>query len=125
MVTVEDLEARWASSEDLTDVERKVASARLQDALDLLRTRIEDLNTRVVADSVYARVVKAVCCDAVIRLLSNPEGFKSETDGNYIYERYGSLADGRLKILDEEWERLGVRQRVTVVHAGPKPPWEV
>ena len=42
--------------------------------------------------------------------MRNPEGYLSETDGDYTYMLQSDLTKGRLDITAEEWEILGVRQ---------------
>ena len=51
---------------------------------------------------------KQVEAEAVLRLVRNPEGFASETDGDYTYEVIQALASGVLEITPEEWEILGI-----------------
>ena len=46
--------------------------------------------------------------DSVLRLVRNPEGYLSETDGTYTYQLQTDLSGGRLQILDDEWTVLGV-----------------
>ncbi len=46
--------------------------------------------------------------DAVLRIARNPNGYLSETDGNYSYMFRQDLANGKLEILAAEWETLGV-----------------
>jgi hypothetical protein len=45
----------------------------------------------------------------VLRLIRNPEGYASESDGTYSYQFNRETASGKLEILAEEWERLGIK----------------
>lgn len=50
--------------------------------------------------------------EAVLRLirnLRNPEGFASESDGTYSYQFNRETSSGKLEILAEEWQRLGIK----------------
>src|SRR5690606_10158648 len=59
--------------------------------------------------------VVMVECEAVMRLIRNPEGYTQETDGNYSYSIDSRVASGRLSILPEEWALLGYSQGVIVL----------
>lgn len=118
--TFEDVEVRFFR--DLLPEERDLVEARLGDAEGKIRSRIRDLDQKVLENPDYLNTVVRVCVDAVIRLIRNPEGFVQETDGNYTYMLSASSADGRLTILNEEWQDLGVRKSVGVVHTIPLLP---
>jgi Phage protein Gp19/Gp15/Gp42 len=47
----------------------------------------------------------------VLRLVRNPEGYLSETDGDYTYMLRQDLASGKLDLLPEDWETLGRLRR--------------
>lgn len=118
--TFEDVEVRFFR--DLLPEERDLVEARLDDAEGKIRSRIRNLDQKVLENPDYLNTVVRVCVDAVIRLIRNPEGFVQETDGNYTYMLSASSADGRLTILNEEWQDLGVRKSVGVVHTIPLLP---
>ena len=46
--------------------------------------------------------------DVVLCLVRNPEGYVSETDGDDTYTLRQDLASGKLELLPEDWETLGV-----------------
>jgi hypothetical protein len=108
--TLTDVTDRWGKSASgkmatlinvrLGDVERmilrrfKAAGLVLADEISSTRLDVED--------------VKQVEAEAVLRLVRNPEGFASETDGDYTYEVIQALASGVLEITPEEWEILGI-----------------
>lgn len=119
--TFEDVEARFYRP--LTKEERPLVEARLQDAENKIRARIRDLDQRILDDPALEQIVITVCCDAVIRLVRNPEGYIQETDGNYTYMLAQASTDGKLTILPEEWIDLGIRRGVGVVHVLPDLPW--
>lgn len=118
--TFEDVEVRFFR--DLLPEERDLVEARLDDAEGKIRSRIRNLDQKVLENPDYLNTVVRVCVDAVIRLIRNPEGFVQETDGNYTYMLSASNADGRLTILTEEWQDLGIRKSVGVVHTIPLLP---
>lgn len=113
--TFEDVNTRFYREIDPKD--RSLIEARLQDAEVKIRRRIPDLDLRVQEDATLLSTVVAVCCDAVIRLIHNPEGFLQESDGNYSYMREQGLASStRLEITPDEWADLGVRSKIAVIH---------
>ena len=118
--TFEDVEVRFFR--DLLPEERALVEARLGDAEGKIRSRISNLDQKVLENPDYLNTVVRVCVDAVIRLIRNPEGFVQETDGNYTYMLSASSAEGRLTILTEEWQDLGIRKSVGVVHTIPLLP---
>lgn len=109
---------------------------RLDDVEALIRARIPDLDAQITAGTISEALVVLVECDAVLRLLRNPGGYRSETIGEYSYQldTRGS-ATGALMILDSEWALLGVSAGAFTVApylesppiAMPVPPnwWEL
>lgn len=116
--TFEDVEVRFFR--ELAPEERPLVEARLGDAERKIRARIPDLHERAAADPDFQETVVAVCADAVIRLVRNPEGYVQETDGNYTYQLAHTSSDGRLTILPEEWADLGIKKGVAVIHVVPR-----
>jgi len=104
--TAEDVTTLWAQEpedEVITLIER-----RLEQVERMIKRRIPDLDLRVAASNTFKQDVIDIEADAVLRLVRNPEGYISETDGQYTYQLSRDLSSGRLVILDEEWEILGV-----------------
>ena len=109
-----DVAVRWAR--ELTCEESKLVEVRLNDVERMLRRRIPGLADKIASGLIDLQDVIQVEADAVLRLVRNPDGYVSETDGNYTYTIAKELAAGRLEILDDEWEILGVfRSRMSVL----------
>ncbi|QGH79689.1 head-to-tail adaptor [Gordonia phage Anon] len=111
----EDVTTLWAKEpepEVLLMIERRLAQVER-----MLRRRIPNLDSRVEQSADYEADVIDIEADAVLRLVRNPEGYASETDGNYTYMLQQDLSSGKLEITDEEWETLGVRSisRMSVI----------
>lgn len=102
-----DVTVRWARS--ATTEETALINVRLADVERMILRRIPTLAAQIAANTVNVEDVKQVEADAVLRLVRNPEGYLSESDGNYTYMMQQDLATGRLEILPEEWDILGVR----------------
>lgn len=123
LATFEDVQARFHREIDPED--RPLIETRLQDAETKIRRKIPDLDLRFFDDPLLEDTVVQICCDAVIRLIKNPDGFVQETDGGYTYMRQHQLEEGRLTITREEWADLGIRKKISVIHMAPVRPGEV
>jgi uncharacterized protein YcaQ len=82
---------------------------RLAQVERMLHRRIPDLAARIDAGELDEADVVDIEADAVLRVVRNPEGFYSEQDGSYSYRLATGAADNSLRILPEEWQKLGVR----------------
>lgn len=120
--TVEDVSVRWGR--ELSPEETALIEVRLEDVERMIRRRIPDLDARVEAGTVFVEDVVQVESDAVLRLARNPEGYVSETDGNYTYTLHKDLATGQLSITDDEWQILGSPRSGAFVIT-PQPMMEV
>lgn len=127
--SVEDVEARLGR--DLDTSESQIVSTRLNDIELMIRYRIPDLDTKVATGVIDPQVVVMVECDAILRLIRNPEGFTAETDGNYSYQISTQVASGKLDVFPNEWALLGIRNGAFTIRPSLAPlysdcpyPWE-
>ncbi len=84
-----DIEARWRR---LTQAEEITAAARVDDVWSELTARLPTLESRLAAGLVPAGLVVRVVSDAVLRVLKNPDGFRTETVGGWSGTRDGVVA---------------------------------
>ena len=103
--TVSDVAVRWARTPSVE--EEALINVKLADVERLIRMRIPDLDALVTAGTIDVDAVIQVESEAVLRVIRNPDGFVSETDGNYTYQYSQTTGIGKLLILPEEWELLG------------------
>lgn len=103
-----DVTKRWARTPAPEEI--SLIEIRLADVERMIRRRIPDLDDKIDSGELDVEDLKQVEADAVLRLVRNPEGYLSETDGNYTYMLQQDMALGRLEILPEEWEILGIRR---------------
>ena len=111
-----DVAARWGKDpESLDDATTALIDARLGDVERLIKRRLlAETPPRVLADDVTNAVIDVddlvqVEADAVLRLARNPEGYQSETDGDYTYMFKSSGDDDDcLTITPSEWVALGL-----------------
>jgi hypothetical protein len=109
IATAADVAVRWGRT--LTTEETAMIEARLEDVERKIRRRISDLDQQITAGTISAADVKQVESDVVLRMVRNPEGYLSETDGNYTYMLQQDSGSGKLEIRNEEWELLGWRKK--------------
>ena len=90
--TVADVAARWGKDPAGFDTATTaLINARLEDAERMIKRRFaaevppRDLDAEVTALVLDPEDVKQVEADAVLRLAKNPDGYQSETAGNYTY----------------------------------------
>ena len=104
--TARDVVTLWAKEpepEVMVLIER-----RLEQVERLIKRRVTNLDARVALSETFEADLIDIEADAVLRLVRNPEGYLSETDGAYTYQLQSDLSGGRLQILDDEWTILGV-----------------
>lgn len=105
--TSADVSVRWAHTP--SDEEAALIQVRLEDVERMIRKRIPTLDALITAGDILEDDLIQIEADSVLRLVRNPEGYVSESDGNYTYQFKQSTSAGTLEILPEEWALLGVR----------------
>ena len=116
--TADDVATRWGR--ELTAEETSMVEVRLEDAERMIRRRIPDLDNQIDTGTIDVDDVVQVESDCVLRLARNPEGYISETDGDYTYRLSEAFAAGTLGITDDEWAILGV-QSGGMFYLTPRP----
>ena len=95
---VTDLEARWRP---LSDAEKTVASALLEDAWNMLQNRVPALVDQM-SELVVVGEVKRVICAAVLRVMRNPDGKRQESLDDHAWTLDNAVAAGFLYFTDDE-----------------------
>jgi hypothetical protein len=85
----------------------ELVSVLLSAAEQRLRRRIPTFDDRLVTEDYFSETVTFVEASAVVRVLKNPDGYRSESVGGINYTMDTRAAAGFLLILDDEWELLG------------------
>jgi len=93
----------------------------VEDAIDeaemILESKIGDLEAWIARGATDAerdkrrRKLQRVVTRMVRRVMKNPDGFTSETAGDYSYARAGALASGQIYVGIAEWNLLGIRSK--------------
>lgn len=115
-----DIQARLGRP--LTADEQTQAETLLDDVELEIRSRIPDLDDQVTAGDIHADNVIRVEASAVKRVLQNPEGYISETDGDYSYQLNHRYSSGELEITAHEWTLLGIGGGVFTIRPGVTVP---
>lgn len=92
----------------LSDEEEALVERRLEQVERMIIRRIPDLDAKIAAEDIDEADVIDIEAEAVYRVVRNPEGIYSETDGNYSFELNREAADNSLRITVDEWRILGV-----------------
>lgn len=97
MLTTGDIEARWRP---LTAEEAVVAQTLIDDVEAWARIVAPRLDARIEADvsGHFARNVTRILAGAVIRVLKNPQAFRTEQDGSYSYTLDRAVSSGELAL---------------------------
>jgi hypothetical protein len=102
--TTADLAARWRP---LTTAETTVGTTLLGDAYGMLVRRVPNLDARVTANADgFAAVVVRVLATAVLRVMKNPDGKRSESIDDYTWQRDQAISAGVLYFTDDEMADL-------------------
>lgn len=114
--TVDDVRGAWERV--IPDSRVPYVQGRLNAAHRLLHGKAPGLDARVASDVLDRGLVKDVIVEMVLRVLRNPSGFRSESDGDYSYSRDTQVASGRLVVTDDDLETLGYGSSSTYSTAG-------
>ena len=104
--TAADVAALWAR--ELSDEETAMVTRRLEQVERMILRRVPDLADQIADETIDLADVVDIEAEAVLRLIRNPEGYASESDGNYSYTFDRNAASGKLEVLPEEWKLLGI-----------------
>lgn len=107
IATASDVQTLLAK--ELDTAQTALVERRLDQIERTIIHRIPDLLERVAAGDLDEEDVRDIEAEAVYRVVRNPEGLHSEQDGTYGYQLSREASDNTLRILPEEWERLGIR----------------
>lgn len=114
-----DLEEPFEGELDLENLDEWYQS-KLDEAVRLLLRKAPALVTRMNAFDPVAGVgidpqfVKDKVVGAVLRVLRDPEGLESETEGNYSYKRNPIVASANIWYTKDELADLGISTTQTV-----------
>lgn len=97
MLTIDDIEARWRP---LTPAERVVAETWIDDIIAWAHIVAPTLEDRLAADTkgYFTRNVTRILAGAVIRVLKNPQAYRTEQDGSYSYTLDRAVSSGELNL---------------------------
>jgi hypothetical protein len=95
-VTLSDVEAAYEGSFP-TDPDAQLWLQSLIDRAErMLVAQVKSIPTRLAAGTLAVENVQDAIITAVLRVVRNPEGLQSETEGNYLYSVSRDVAGGKL-----------------------------
>lgn len=102
-----DLEASYEGELDLDNLDEWYQE-KIDEAVRLLLRKIPTIQSRIAAGTLDPLFVRDKVVGAVLRVLRDPEGMQSETEGNYSYKRNPIVASGNIWFTKDELADLGV-----------------
>lgn len=97
---------------DIPASDQTWVEAKIDEAESLLETYVGDLDDWIAANPTKreSRIIKVVC-RMVDRVIKNPDGLSTETDGDYAYGRPVGLASGEVYATRTDLRLLGLSRR--------------
>lgn len=112
-----DLEATYEGELDLENLDEWYQE-KVDEAVRLLLRKVPNIVARMAAynpttgEGIDPLFVKDKVLGAVMRVLRDPEGMQSETEGNYSYKRNPIVASGNIWYTKDELADLGANDTV-------------
>lgn len=110
-ITTSDIESRWRP---LTSAEETIAPTLIDDVEAWAELEVPNLvdNLATPPSAAWLQNTKRIFASAVIRVLKNPQAYRSESDGDYSYSFDRVVASGELQLSPRDRRQLaGLRGR--------------
>lgn len=104
-VTYDDVQNRVEYPLD-TRFERTFVETKIEDAVALIVDECPRVPTRLASGALSANNYKRIVADVVLRVLRNPTGVTSESEGGYSYSTSALVASGSLWLTDGDRRTL-------------------
>ncbi len=102
-VSVDDVVSRFLEGNLLDQFTAEQIETQITDACDYVAGRWGTaLQTRLSGGQLTANLFKRIIANAVLRVLRNPEGYTSESEGGYSYGLRATVSSGDLWFTDDE-----------------------
>lgn len=112
---------------NLSDFTDDFVQARLDEVVDKIESRWgAAVQRRLSSGALKTRTYQAIVVRVAARLFRNPEGYESESEGQYDYRLRATVASGTLWFTDDdETDLTGVRPGATRIPGtvGLTPRW--
>lgn len=109
IITTSDIESRWRP---LTSAEALIAPTLIDDVEAWAMLAVPTLEAALVSPSAaFAQNVKRILATAIIRVLKNPQAYRSESDGDYSYSFDRVVSSGELNLSAADLRMLGGGRR--------------
>lgn len=109
IIWIDDIEARWRP---LTSAETQIAPTLIDDVEAWAMLQVPTLEAALVSPSAaFLQNVRRILATAVIRVLKNPQAYRSEQDGDYSYSFDRAVSSGELNLSVADLRMLGGGRR--------------
>jgi hypothetical protein len=103
IVSFDDVASRYLEGNLLDQFTREQVETQIADAVDYAAGRWgTTITSRLSGGQLSANFYKRVIANAVLRVLRNPEGYTSESEGGYSYGLRATVSSGDLWFTDDE-----------------------
>lgn len=103
VVSVDDVVRRYLVGDLRAEFTDDQIDTQIQDAVDYAATHWgSSIESRISGGRLTANLYKRTIANAVLRVLTNPEGYKNESEGGYSYGLDGTVSSGFLWFTDQE-----------------------
>jgi len=79
---------------------------KLNDVVAFIQQRFPSVEGRLASGTLLVRNYERVVCDAVLRIVRNPEGYSSESEAGYSYGLRAAVASGNLWLTQDDIDTL-------------------
>ena len=103
VVSFDDVASRYLEGNLEDQFNRQQVETQIADAVDYVAGRWgTSITSRVSGGQLTVNLYKRVIANAVLRVLRNPEGYTSESEGGYSYGLRATVSSGDLWFTDDE-----------------------
>jgi hypothetical protein len=104
-VSTDELKLRYEG--DLTTrFSEEYLDEKLADTIALVQQKFPIVEARLTSGALLERNYIRVICDAVLRIVRNPEGYSSESEAGYSYGLRPVVASGNLWLTQDDLDML-------------------
>lgn len=103
IVSFDDVASRYLEGDLEDQFSRQQVDTQIADAVDYVAGRWgTSITSRLSGGQLTVNLYKRVIANAVLRVLRNPEGYTSESEGGYSYGLRATVSSGDLWFTDDE-----------------------
>lgn len=105
-VHLDELKDRYYDDDFDTKWRPQYLTVKLADAVALIQQSYPTVEARLESGALLLQNYHRVVCDAVLRIIENPKGLASESEGGYAYATRPVVASGDLWLTQKDIDLL-------------------